>query len=129
MYNIISSLINNILYLNYYIYMNPDFIHNSVATKELNKFSYRPYPLNEEPYDKLKSLNYNKKWDDIYKPYPIKDLKKVYHWSLPFNHGHYNEFEHLNTYSTHNYIPVTNPVNKLFPNVGTMVNVMKSRNQ
>ena len=109
--------------------MNPDFIHNSVSTKQLNKFSYRPYPLNEEPYNELKSLNYNKKWDTIYKPYPIKYLKNKYHWSLPFNHGHYNEFEHLNTYSTHNYIPVTNPVNKLFPNFGTMVNVMKSRNQ
>ena len=55
--------------------MNPDFIHNSVSTKQLNEFSYRPYPLNEEPYNKLKSLNYHKKWDDIYKPYPIKDLK------------------------------------------------------
>ena len=81
--------------------MNSDYIYNSVATKALNKFSYRPYPLNEEPYFKLKSLNYHKEWDNIYKPYPIKDLKKVYHWSLPFNHGHYNEFEHLNTYSTH----------------------------
>ena len=108
--------------------MNPDFIFNSVADKTLNKFSYRPYPLNEEPYEKLKSLNYNKKWDNIYKPNPIKDLKNVYHWSLPFNHGMYNEgFPHLNTYSTHNYIPVTNPVNKLFPNIGTMTSVMKRR--
>ena len=40
----------------------------------------------------------------------------------------YNEgFPHLNTYSTHNYIPVTNPVNKLFPNVGTMSSIMKRR--
>ena len=38
----------------------------------------------------------------------------------------YNEgFPHLNTYSTHNYI--TNPVKKLFPNVGTMSSVMKPR--
>ena len=109
--------------------MNSDYIYNSVATKALNKFSYRPYPLNEEPYFKLKSLNFHKEWDNIYKPYPIKDLKKVYHWSLPFNHGHYNEFEHLNTYSTHNYIPVTHQVNKLFPNVGTISSVMKRRNQ
>ena len=109
--------------------MNPDFIFNSVADKTLNKFAYRPYPLNEGPYKKLKSLNYNKKWDNIYKPNPIKDLNKVYHWSLPFNHGHYNEFEHLNTYSTHNYIPVTNPVNKLFPNIGTMTSVMKRREE
>ena len=109
--------------------MNSDYIYNSVATKELNKFSYRPYPLNEEPYNKLKSLNYHKKWDDIYKPYPIKDLKNIYHWSLPFNHGMYNEgFPHLNTYSTHNYIPVTHPVNMLFPSVGTMGSVMKRRN-
>ena len=56
--------------------MNSDYIYNSVATKALNKFSYRPYPLNEEPYFKLKSLNYHKEWDNIYKPYPIKDLKK-----------------------------------------------------
>ncbi len=61
--------------------MNPDYISNSVADNTLNKFSYRPYPLNEGPYEKLKSLNYNKKWDNIYKPNPIKDLKKVYHWS------------------------------------------------
>ena len=40
--------------------MNPDYIHNSVATKELNKFSYRIFPTNEEPYFELKSLNYNK---------------------------------------------------------------------
>ena len=111
--------------------MNPDYIFNSVAEKTLNKFSYRPYPINEEPYFKLKDLNYNKKWDNIYKPYDLKkDLKIVYHWSLPFNHGMYNEgFPHLNTFSTHNYIPVTNPVNKLFPNTGTMASVMKHRNQ
>ena len=42
--------------------MNPDYIYNSVADKTLNKFAYRPYPLNEEPYEKLKSLNYHKKW-------------------------------------------------------------------
>jgi hypothetical protein len=41
--------------------MNPDFIFNSVADKTLNKFAYRPYPLNEEPYEKLKRLNNNKK--------------------------------------------------------------------
>ena len=57
--------------------MNSDYIYNSVATKELNKFSYRPYPLNEEPYDKLKSLNYNKKWDKIFKP---DDLNKPTMW-------------------------------------------------
>ncbi len=50
--------------------MNPDYINNSPADRTLNKFSYRPYPLNEEPYFKLKSLNYNKKWDNIYKPNP-----------------------------------------------------------
>jgi hypothetical protein len=109
--------------------MNSDYIFNSVATKELNKFSYRPYPLNEEPYNKLKSLNYHKKWDEIFKPNDYKKpLKKIYHWSLPYDHGMYNEgFPHLNTYSTHNYIPVTNPVNKLFPNVGTMASIMKRR--
>ena len=41
--------------------MNSDYIQNSVATKEFNKFSYRPYPLNEESYFKLKDLNYHKK--------------------------------------------------------------------
>ena len=40
--------------------MNPDYIYNSVADRTLNKFSYRPYPLNEEPYFELKFLNYNK---------------------------------------------------------------------
>ena len=110
--------------------MNPDYIFNSVTDKTLNTFSYRPYPLNEEPYNKLKGLNYNKKWDAIYKPNPIKDLKPKINWSLPFNHGMYNEgFPHLNTYSTHNYIPVTNPINKLYPNVGTISSVMKRREQ
>ena len=54
--------------------MNPDYIYNSPADRTLNKFSYRPYPLNEESYFKLKSLNYNKKWDNIYKPTPIVDV-------------------------------------------------------
>ena len=109
--------------------MNPDYIYNSVADKTPNKFSYRPYPLNEDSYMKLKSLNYNKKWDEIYKPNEIKDVKPKINYSLPFNHGSYNEgFPHLNTYSTHNCIPVTYPLNKLFPNVGTMTSVMKRRN-
>ena len=109
--------------------MNPDYIFNSPATRQLNEFAFRPIALNKEPYFELKSLNYNKKWDKIYKPEDLnKPLKKVYHWSLPYDHGMYNEgFPHLNTYSTHNYIPVTNPVNKLFPNVGTMASVMKRR--
>ena len=109
--------------------MNPDYIRNSVATRQLNEFAFRPYPLNEEPYFKLKSLNYNKKWDEIYKPNDLnKPLKKVYHGSLPYDHGMYNEgFPHLNTYSTHNYILVTHPVNKMFPNVGAMASVMKRR--
>ena len=34
--------------------MNPDYIFNSVATKQLNEFAFRPYPLNVEPYEKLK---------------------------------------------------------------------------
>ena len=108
--------------------MNPDYIFNSVATKTLNEFAFRPYPLNEEPYNKLKSLNYHKKWDNIYKPNEIKDVKPKNNYSLPFNHGHYNDREHLNTYSTLNYIPITNPINKLFPNVGTMSSIMKHRN-
>ena len=108
--------------------MNPDYIYNSVADKTLNKFSYRPYPLNEEPYEKLKGLNYHKKWDNIYKPNPIKDIKIKNNYSLPFNHGTYNEyFPHLNTYSTHNYIPVTHPVHRLYPNAGTMQSVMMKR--
>ena len=73
-------------------------------------------------------MNYHKKWDNIFKPNPTKDIKKVYHGSLPFDHGMYNEgFPQLNT--THNYIPVTNRVNKLFPNVGTMSSIMKRREQ
>ena len=109
--------------------MNPDYIFNSPATKQLNEFAFRPIALNKEPYFELKSLNYHKKWDKIFKPDDLnKPLKKVYHWSLHYDHGMYNEgFPHLNTYSTHNYIPVTNPVNKLFPNVGTMSSIMKRR--
>ena len=109
--------------------MNPDYIKNSVATRQLNKFSYRPYPTNEESYFNLKDLNYHKKWDKVFKPNDLnKPLKKVYHGSLPFDHGMYNEgHPHLNTYSTHNYIPVTHPINKLYPNVGTMANIMKRR--
>ena len=110
--------------------MNPDYIFNSVKDNTLNKFAFRPFASNIEPYEKLKSLNYKKKWDDIYKPNEIKDLKKVYHGSLPFDHGMYNEgFPQLHTYSTRNYIPVTNPVNKLFPNVGTMSSIMKRREE
>ena len=41
--------------------MNPDYIKNSVATRQLNIYSYRPFPLNEESYFDLKSLNYHKK--------------------------------------------------------------------
>ena len=109
--------------------MNPDYIFNSPATKQLNEFAFRPIALNKEPYFELKSLNYHKKWDKIFKPDDLnKPLKKKYHWSLPYDHGMYNEgFPHLNTYSTHNYIPVTHPVNKLFPNVGTMSSIMKRR--
>ena len=64
--------------------MNPDYIFNSPATKQLNEFAFRPIALNKEPYFELKSLNYNKKWDKIFKPDDLnKPLKKVYHWSLP----------------------------------------------
>jgi len=58
--------------------MNSDYIQNSVATKELNKFSYRPYPLNEEPYFKLKDLNYHKKWDKVFEPYDFKQPLKQF---------------------------------------------------
>ena len=111
--------------------MNPDYIKNSVASRQLNEFAFRPCHLNKEAYFDLKSLNYNKTWDKVFKPDDLnKPLKKVYHWSLPFDHGNYNEgFPHLNTYSTHNYIPVTHPVHKLFPNVGTMSSIMKRREQ
>jgi hypothetical protein len=109
--------------------MNPDYILNNVVDKTHNNFSYRPIELNKESYYNLKSLNYHKKWDKVYKPNDLnKPLKKVYHGSLPFDHGMYNEgHPHLNTYSTHNYIPVTHPINKLYPNVGTMANIMKRR--
>ena len=57
--------------------MNPDYIKNSVATKQLNKFSYRPFPVNQESYFELKSLNYNKTWDKVFKPDDLnKPLKK-----------------------------------------------------
>ena len=52
--------------------MNPDYISNSVADNTLNKFAFRPYAANVEPYEKLKSLNYHKKWDNIFKPNPTK---------------------------------------------------------
>ena len=52
--------------------MNPDYIFNSVKDNTLNKFAFRPFASNVEPYEKLKSLNYKKKWDDIYKPNEIK---------------------------------------------------------
>ena len=45
--------------------MNPDYIKNSVASRQLNEFAFRPYPINEESYFNLKSLNYHKKWDKI----------------------------------------------------------------
>ena len=43
--------------------MNSDYSYNSVANKPLNKFSYRAYPLNEEPYFTLKA--FNKRWKYI----------------------------------------------------------------
>jgi hypothetical protein len=109
--------------------MNPDYILNNVPDKDSRNFSYRSMAVNKEAYSELKSLNYHKKWDKIYKPEDLnKPLKKVYHGSLPYDHGMYNEgFPHLNTYSTHNYIPVTHPVHKMFPSVGAMSSVMKNR--
>ncbi len=56
--------------------MNPDYISNSVVDNTLNKFAFRPYAVNVEPYEKLKSLNYHKKWDNICKPNPTKDIKQ-----------------------------------------------------
>jgi hypothetical protein len=105
--------------------MNPYYIYNSPVDRALNKFSYRPYPLNKESYFELKKLNYHK--NNIYKPNLIVDVTPKFNYSLPFNHGHYNEFEHLNTYSTHSYVPVTHCVNMLFPNVGTVASIMKRR--
>ncbi len=38
--------------------MNPAYILNSVADNTINKFAYRPYALNVEPY-KIKKFNYH----------------------------------------------------------------------
>ena len=42
-----------------YIYMNPDYINNSIIENTLNKFSYRPFAQNIEPYLSLKTTNNN----------------------------------------------------------------------
>ena len=39
--------------------MNPDYINNSIIENTLNKFSYRPFAQNIEPYLSLKTTNNN----------------------------------------------------------------------
>ena len=60
--------------------MNPDYILNNVPDKDSRIFPYRSMTVNKDAYLELKSLNYYKKWDKIYKPDDLnKPLKKVYH--------------------------------------------------
>ena len=109
--------------------MNPGYIQNSLIDNTLNKYSYRKFPINEEPYFEMKKLNNAKQWSKIIQPNDLnKPLKTIYHWSLPYNHGFFNDRDHYNTYSTrHNYISPAYRINELFPNVGTMQSVMKNR--
>jgi hypothetical protein len=66
--------------------------------------------------------------DPIFKPYDLnKPLEVKYHGSLPYDHGHYNEREHYNTYSNKNYIPPAYRINELYPSVSVLANVMKNR--
>ncbi len=105
--------------------------YNQPKTEQKRLLTIWGASLTSLPFIKLKTLNYHKTWDHIYIyiyiSNPIVVVKPKNDCSLPFNHGYYNEFEHLNTYSTHNYIPFTNRVNMLFPNVDTMASIMKRR--
>jgi hypothetical protein len=108
--------------------MNPDYINNSIIENTLNKFSYRPFAQNIEPYLSLKTTNNNKKWDKVFKPYNLNqtiDAKNL--GRLPYDHGAYNEREHYNTFSNKNYIPPAYRINELYPGVGVLSSVFKNR--
>ena len=108
--------------------MNPDYIKNSIVDNTLNPFAFRTYAEHVEPYLEFKTLNNSKKWYSIFKPYDLnKPLEVKYHGSLPYDHGHYNEREHYNTYSNKNYIPPAYRINELYPSVSVIANVMKNR--
>ncbi len=50
-----------------YIYMNTDYINNIIIENTLNKFSYRPFAQNIEPYLSFSIYQYNiciKAWKD-----------------------------------------------------------------
>jgi hypothetical protein len=47
--------------------MNPDYINNSIIENTLNKFSYRPFAQNIEPYLSLKKTNNERKNYKIFK--------------------------------------------------------------
>ena len=59
--------------------MNPDYINNSIIENTLNKFSYRPFAQNIEPYLSLKTTNNNKKWDKVFKPYNLNQTIDAKH--------------------------------------------------
>ena len=108
--------------------MNPDYIMHSLVDNTLNPFAFRTHAEKVEPYLELKKLNNNRKWDPIFKPYDLsKPLEAKYHGSIPYDHGHYNEREHHNTYSNKNYIPPAYRINELYPNVGILSSVFKNR--
>jgi hypothetical protein len=93
--------------------MNPDYINNSIIENTLNKFSYRPFAQNIEPYLSLKTTNNNKKWDKVFKPYNLNQTIDAKHLGrLPYDHGAYNEREHYNTFSNktifHQHIELMN---------------------
>ena len=108
--------------------MNPDYINNSIIENTLNKFSYRPFAQNIEPYLSLKTTNNNKKWDKVFKPYDLNQtIDAKYLGRLPYDHGAYNEREYYNTFSNKNYIPPAYRINELSPGVGILSSVFKNR--
>ena len=112
--------------------MNPDYIQNSIITRDLNPFVFRPLSTNFECYTDLKVLGYHKRYDKVFNPFnlnvPIYE-NKIYHYGLPFTHGNFNTIGVDNTYNTSgkNYIAPAYRIAELYPSQGIMSNVMKIR--
>ena len=111
--------------------MNPDFIQNSIITRELNPLSYRGFQNNSNVYYDLKTIQYHKKYDPVFEPFNLSvplEENKIYHYSLPFTHGNFNNMPQYNSYSSQTkFIPPSYRWYEIAPPNGVMYNVMKNR--
>jgi hypothetical protein len=100
---------------------------NSYYQQQVRESNFKPIGTSEA-YLNFKTINHATKYNTIFQPYNLnKDIEKIYLGSLPYDHGHYNDLEHYNTYSNKNFIPPSYRVNELFPNVGVLSNIFKNR--